>query len=82
MTNNITSIKVSNSDFAKINIDAACDIAKDFDNKKPLLLCIEKYGSKFVWHVAGNKLRAIGLKEEDLPSNDRKFLGEEHDMEN
>ena len=79
---NINGIEMPNNEMAEMFIIGAIWAIEVNSNMVPIKRCIEKYGSKFVWQVAGNKLRAIGLKEEDLPGNDREFLGEEHDMEN
>ena len=74
--------KLSNDQMARGDIYFAVEILINRKHSSWLNRCIQKYGSKFVWQVEGDRLRKLGLKEEDLPVNDREFLGEEHDMEN
>ena len=74
--------KLTNDQMARGDIYFAVEILIDRKHSSWLNRCIQKYGSKFIWQVEGDRLRKLGLKEEDLPRNDREFLGEEHDMEN
>ena len=73
---------MSNESLAKAQIDGAIIAYELTKTGSMLKRCISKYGSKFVWKHAGEKMQHLGLKEEDLPINDKEFLYEEHDMEN
>ena len=55
-------------------IVSAAQIYQDTKSKSLLNWSIRTFGSKHVWTVVGDKLRAAGLSESDLEENDVEFL--------